>query len=370
MIITRVGILFGGRSGEHEVSIRSAESVLKAIDRSKYLPIPVAIRKDGSIASEKQTVDMLSSELKSLLESDIQSSVASTGSDESAIVVSTLGLTTSHTDRPGKRFDVIFPVLHGPNGEDGTIQGLLELMDIPYVGSGVLGSSTGMDKEIMKRILLSHGLPLLPFVSFKKHEWDRDQEKIIHNIESETGYPAFVKPANMGSSVGITKAHSRDELLKGIELALSYDRKVVVEKGINAREIEIAILGNDLPEASVAGEVIPCNEFYDYEAKYLVDNSELIIPAAITPSEHDLIKNYAIKAFVSLDCAGFARADFFIDKDSGKIYFNELNTIPGFTSKSLYPRLWEASGLAYGDLIHRLIELAFERHREKGDSFN
>ena len=362
----RVGILFGGRSGEHEVSIRSAESVLRAIDRSKYLPIPVAIRKDGSIASEEQTVAMLSSEVRSLLESDIQPPDSSSGKDQRGITVSTLGLTSSHTDRPGKRFDVIFPVLHGPNGEDGTIQGLLELMDIPYVGSGVLGSSTGMDKEIMKRILLSHGLPILPFVSFKKHEWDSQRDRVIRDIESEAGYPAFVKPANMGSSVGITKARNQEELLKGIEIALKYDRKVVVEKGIAAREIEIAILGNDLPEASVAGEVIPCNEFYDYEAKYLVDDSQLIIPAPISSSEHDIIKNHAIKAYMSLDCAGFARADFFMDKGNGKIYFNELNTIPGFTSNSLYPRLWEATGLNYRDLIHRLIELAFERHSQKG----
>ncbi len=343
----KVGILFGGKSGEHEVSILSASSILKAIDPSKYLPIPIGIRKDGKLASREETKAMLTDDLRGFVLDDFPYEKFTLGLKDDIVL------------------DAIFPVLHGPNGEDGTIQGLLELMDIAYVGSGVLGSSTGMDKEIMKRIYMSHDLPVLAFLSFKLYHWQKEKASIINKIEEEINYPVFIKPANMGSSVGITKAHNKDELANGIEEAFNYDKKIVVEKGIEAKEIEVSILGNDEPMVSIPGEIIPGNEFYDYEAKYLADNSKLLIPAPLTTEQIDKIKLDGIKAFLSLDCAGLARVDFFIDKADGSVYINEINTMPGFTKISMYPKLWEASGIGYSDLIDKLISLGIERHKEQ-----
>ncbi len=348
MGLKKVGILFGGKSGEHDVSILSASSVLRAIDKFQYIPVPIGIRKDGSLAGFSETQSMLPNDLSHLVDKDFPYNDFS------------LGLT--HND---KLLDVIFPILHGPNGEDGTIQGCLELMDIPYVGSGVLGSSTGMDKDIMKRVFESHGLPQLPYYSFKRLLWEQDPSKVMETIEGLIPYPHFIKPANMGSSVGVHKAHHREDLSDGIRDALKYDRKVIVEKGIDAREIEVAILGNEEPKTSVPGEILPSKEFYDYEAKYLSNDSDLIIPARLSLSEEETIKDYGIQAFLALDCAGLARADFFIDKSNNAIYINEVNTIPGFTQISMYPKLWEASGLPYRELIDQLIILAIDRHKNK-----
>ncbi len=348
MSLKKVGVLFGGKSGEHDVSILSASSVLRAIDKSKYLPVPIGIRKNGSLASYSGTQSMLPKDLSHLVDKDFPYTDFSIG--------------LSNND---KLLDVIFPILHGPNGEDGTIQGCLELMDIPYVGSGVLGSSTGMDKDIMKRVFESHGLPQVPYYSFKRFLWEQDPSRVIDAIEGLIPYPHFVKPANMGSSVGVHKAHHREELVDGIRDALKYDHKIIVEKGIDAREIEVAILGNEEPKASVPGEILPSKEFYDYEAKYLSNDSDLIIPARLSLSEEIIIKDLGVQAFLALDCVGLARADFFIDKSNNKIYINEVNTIPGFTQISMYPKLWEASGLSYSELIDQLIALAIDRHKNK-----
>ncbi|MDH4129741.1 MAG: D-alanine--D-alanine ligase [Spirochaetota bacterium] len=369
MKLIKVGILFGGKSGEHEVSIQSASNILREIDRSKYYPIPIGIKKNGKIASDSEIKSMLPPDLLYILDNkSIQTEKTSIDKQNSNKIINNetnFGLSNDVITNIENKYDVIFPVLHGPNGEDGTIQGLLELMDIPYVGSGVLGSSTGMDKEIMKRIFMSHDLPILPFYSFKKFQWDKDKSDVIKNIEYSLTYPAFVKPANMGSSVGITKAHNRNELIQGVDEALQYDIKIVVEQGINAREIEISILGNDNPITSVLGEIIPCKEFYDYEAKYLSEGSKLIIPAQIDSSIEQNIKECAIKAFLALDCSGLARIDFFIDKLDNKVYINEINTLPGFTKISMYPKLWEVSGIPYPKLIDQLITLAIEKHKTK-----
>lgn len=343
----KLAVLMGGKSGEHDVSIISAQSVLTALDKEKYIAIPILINKEGAIENRENTKNALSDNLKDLVLDDFPYEDLCFGLNKKL------------------PFDIVFPVLHGPNGEDGTIQGWLELMDIPYVGSGVLGSSSAMDKDAMKRIFTAHGLAQLPFYSFKKWDWLKQKDKIIDEIEKQLSFPCFVKPANMGSSVGVSKAHDEKELVIGIEEALKYDVKIVVEKGIEVRELEVAILGNNDPKASVIGEIIPSKEFYDYEAKYKSNDSQLIIPAELDESDSQLIKDYAVKAFKVLDCAGLSRVDFFIDKKTSKIYINEINTMPGFTQISMYPKLWDASGIKYKDLINKLIELAIQRHEEK-----
>jgi len=271
--------------------------------------------------------------------------------------------------RPGAKrlpdVDVIFPVLHGTFGEDGTIQGLFELAGTPYVGAGVLGSAAGMDKDLMKRLFRDEGLPVVEWVMVLRSEWEQSPSRLRRLIETRLGYPLFVKPANLGSSVGISKVHGRPELAPAIDLAAGYDRKIVVEKGLDAREIECAVLGNDSPEASVPGEIVPLNEFYDYEAKYVKEGSELLIPAKLGRAQTRQVRELALRAFRSVDCAGMARVDFLLDRPSGKLFVNEVNTIPGFTPISMYPKLWEASRLPYPALLDRLIELALERHREK-----
>ena len=368
-----VGILFGGRSGEHEVSLLSAASVLQAIDRSKFDVIPIGITKEGRW--------LASSDARGLLEGD-QSAVARRlrAGDPQATPGAKLlheGIPTLMAPVPGpqgpegKAIDVVFPVLHGTFGEDGTIQGLFELAGIAYVGSGVLGSSAGMDKDVMKRLFAEAGLPIVKHVTVLRAEWEKSPRKAVAQIEAALDYPVFVKPANLGSSVGISKAHDRKELGPALTLAARYDRKLIVEQAVGgkkgrARELEVAVLGNDAPQASVVGEIIPGKEFYDYEAKYLSEGSVPVIPAELTRSESKQIREMAVAAFRACDLAGLARVDFLMEAGGRRrIYVNEVNTLPGFTQISMYPKLWEASGLNYKDLITRLIELGIERHAEK-----
>ena len=345
----RVGVIFGGRSGEHEVSIASAASIFKHLDRSRYDPVPIRIEKDGrwALTSKAPTAISAAEVLK-------QSSTEALQTIEPTAAVSPSGI------------DVVFPVLHGTNGEDGTIQGLLELANVPYVGCGVLGSAAGMDKAVMKKLFTVAGLPVGPYVVALRHEWDRDPAGIRQRVRDELRYPVFVKPANLGSSVGISKAKADADFNAAMELALQFDRKVVIEAAVpNAREIECAVLGNDDPEASLPGEVIPSREFYDYEAKYIDDNSKTIIPAPLSDAETAEIRRLSIEAFKAVECSGMARVDFLLSRDTGGLFVNEVNTIPGFTTISMYPKMWEASGLPYPALLDRLIQLALERHGEK-----
>ncbi|MBN1402043.1 MAG: D-alanine--D-alanine ligase [Anaerolineae bacterium] len=350
----RVAVLFGGQSGEHQVSLASARSIMGAMDRDKYEIVPIGITPSGRW--------LLKGDPMAQLSAGEEVASAETG----AIMVAGERELVPGTSRA--RFpevDVVFPVLHGTYGEDGTVQGLLELADLPYVGAGVLGSALGLDKVAQKAVLASHGLPIVAYEAILRSHWRRASDEIIERIEERFIYPVFVKPANLGSSVGVSKAHDRAELRRGLDLAARFDRRLLVEAGINAREIECSVLGNDDPVASVLGEVVPSNEFYDYRAKYVDDASELHIPAKLPEETARTIQQLAVQAFRAIDCAGMARADFFLCRDTGQVYVNELNTIPGFTSISMYPKLWAASGLPYPDLIDRLIELAIERHAEK-----
>jgi D-alanine-D-alanine ligase len=352
----RVGLLFGGRSGEHDISIISATSVAKALEPSKYEVVPIFITRAGAWRIGKAGDADLSAVLKHGLA--VTPSVNPSGPKFILL------------DKPAPRsklkvdVDVIFPVLHGTFGEDGTVQGLFELAGIPCVGAGVLGSSAGMDKDVMKRLFRDAGLPVVPWVLVLRSEWKREPMRVRRLIEKEIGYPLFVKPSNLGSSVGISKVSRARKLAAALDLAAQYDRKILAEKAVNAREIECAVLGNDRPEASVPGEVVPINEFYDYEAKYLKEGSKLVIPAKLSPQQTQRTRELAVRAFQAVDGAGMARVDFLLDRTTGKLFVNEINTIPGFTSISMYPKLWEASGLPYPQLLDRLIELAFERHRE------
>jgi D-alanine-D-alanine ligase len=367
----RVGVLFGGRSGEHEVSLRSARSILQAIDKKRYEVVELGITKEGRWLTGGAAQNLLGGGQQRGDEASFDLSGA-----HGAEVGITLAAAAAE---PGTRtgLDVVFPVLHGTFGEDGTIQGLFELADVAYVGSGVLGSAAGMDKDAMKRMFLAAGLPMTPHVTMLRSEWKADAKRGTKAIEKALRYPLFVKPANLGSSVGISKVHNRAELAPAMDLAASFDRKIVVEQGVGGpgvkpRELEVAVLGNDAPEASVVGEIVPAKEFYDYEAKYELsgpDESVSIIPAKLKKSEQNKIRAMAVEAFRACDCAGLARVDFLMaPAKKGKpseIVLNEINTMPGFTSISMYPKLWGASGLPYAKLIDRLIELGLERHREK-----
>ena len=338
----RVAVVYGGRSGEHEVSVASAASIFKHLDRARYEPIPIFIEKQGQWVLGAQAPTALSA----------AEVVEATGSQALETVEPTAAV-----DRA--RIDVVFPVLHGPYGEDGTVQGLLELANVPYVGAGVLGSAVGMDKAVMKKLFAAEGLPVCPYIVVLRGEWARDEKALTARVGSELGYPVFVKPANLGSSVGISKASDAAALAKGVALALEFDRKVVIEQAVpNAREIECAVLGNDDPEASVPGEVVPAGEFYDYAAKYLDDSSRLLIPAPLTPEEVTIVRRLSIEAFRAVDGAGMSRVDFLLARDTGEMFVNEVNTIPGFTTISMYPKMWEASGLPYSRLLDRLIALA------------
>ena len=396
----RAGILFGGRSGEHEVSLLSAASILKAIDRKKFDVVPIGINKSGHWLTSGAAQGLLEGsapvvpQLAAVAEQSAKPRKKLRAGDPAATPgarVLAEGQPTLLAPQPaepassidssaalgGQSLDVVFPVLHGTFGEDGTIQGLFELAGIAYVGSGVLGSSAGMDKDVMKRLFAQAGLPIIKHVTLLRADWERQPRKAIAQVEAMLKYPLFVKPANLGSSVGISKAHNRSELGPALTLAAKYDRKLVVEQGVGgtarrgqapakARELEVGVLGNDSPQASVVGEIIPGKEFYDYEAKYLSEGSVPVIPARLTRAETKQVREMAIAAFRACDLSGLARVDFLMEPDGKRrIYLNEVNTLPGFTQISMYPKLWEATGLGYKDLITRLIELALERHAEK-----
>jgi D-alanine-D-alanine ligase len=380
----RVGILFGGRSGEHEVSLLSAASILDAIDKDKYEVVPIGITKEGRWLTAAHAEKLLRGEFTSAKHLRAGDPEATPGAallarGEAIVVPPVPGgeLAPFQSETPQRRLedrainvDVVFPVLHGTFGEDGTIQGLLELADLPYVGAGVLGSAAGMDKDVMKRLFRDAGLAIVRHLTFLRADWEKDRKRVRKEVEKKLNYPLFVKPANLGSSVGVGKARDRKELEKAMDEAAAYDRKLIVEEGVGgkdrkAREIECSVLGNDRPEASIAGEVVPCKEFYDYEAKYLTEGSELIIPAKLSKKQMQEVQEMAVQAFLAVDCAGMARVDFLMDPKTEKIYVNEVNTIPGFTAISMYPKLWAASGLPYPKLIDRLIQLALERHGEK-----
>jgi D-alanine-D-alanine ligase len=382
----RVGILFGGRSGEHEISLLSAASVFKAIDKDKFEVIPIGITKEGRWVTSGEAERLLSGkpshEERHLRAGDPEATpTAAVLQNGEAFVMPPephgAGMQPFQTDALARRasdrainVDVIFPVLHGTFGEDGTVQGLLELADIAYVGGGVLGSAAGMDKDIMKSLFRAAGLPIVKHVTVLRGEWEANPKKVQKLVESKLKYPVFVKPANLGSSVGISKAHDRKELGPAIDEAAKFDRKIVIEEGVGgkkhkAREIECAVLGNDNPEASVAGEIVPSAEFYDYSAKYVDEGSQLIIPAKLSKSEMKKVQQLAIAAFRAVDCSGLSRVDFLMDPKSRKIYLNEINTMPGFTSISMYPKLWAASGVSYPELIERLIQLGLDRHADK-----
>jgi D-alanine-D-alanine ligase len=390
----RVGILFGGRSGEHEVSLLSAASVLNAIDKGKYDVVPIGITKEGHWLTAEHAERLLRGQAggstsapqeRHLRAGDPETTpgAAILARGEAVVVPPEpshreTGLAPFQTEAPALRraadrainVDVIFPVLHGTFGEDGTIQGLLELADIAYVGAGVLGSAAGMDKDVMKSLFRSAGLPIVKHVTVLRRTWEREPKKVQKLVENKLKYPVFVKPANLGSSVGISKAHDRKELGTAIDEAARFDRKIVIEEGVGgkknkAREIECSVLGNDDPKASVAGEIVPIKEFYDYDAKYLDEGSQLVIPAKITKSEMKKVQSLAVAAFQAVDCSGLARVDFLMDPKTRKMYVNEINTMPGFTSISMYPKLWAASGVSYTELIDRLIRLGIERHKDK-----
>lgn len=351
---TKLGLLYGGKSAEHKVSMRTAMAVIKALDLSKFDIFPIYITVEGQWIKGPQ----LLKPVEDVKELDL----SSTGEVSSGILSPSLFQT--NIDGDSTQLDVIFPLLHGPNGEDGTVQGLLELLNLPYVGNGVLASAAGMDKVIMKNIFAQAGLAQVDYVWFIRNEWEKAEEEAYLKVEQELGYPCFVKPANLGSSVGISKCSNRAELDKAFNEAFQFDRKIIVEQGVVAREIEIAVLGNDSPDCSVAGEIVPKAAFYDYEAKYEDDNTGLIIPADITESQYEEMNKFAIQAFKALDCSGLVRADFFLTQD-GKWLINEVNTMPGFTPVSMFPLLWNETGIVYPELIERLVRLAQERHAEK-----
>ncbi len=375
----RVGILFGGRSGEHEVSLLSAASILRAIDRNKFDVTPIGITREGRWLAAADADHLLNGDVTAISRLRAGNPEATQGAKLLQEGIPTLLAPEPHSASlsgsrgPGgqeKSLDVVFPVLHGTFGEDGTIQGLFELAGIAYVGSGVLGSAAGMDKDVMKRLFVEAGLPIVKHVTLLRADWEKNPRKVIATVERALHYPVFVKPANLGSSVGITKAHDRKELGPALAVAAKYDRKLVVEQGVGknarAREFEVAVLGNDDPTASVVGEIVPGKEFYDYEAKYLSEGSVPVIPAKLSKSETRKIREMAVVAFRACDLAGLARVDFLMDPEGRqRIFVNEVNTMPGFTQISMYPKLWEASGLRYTELITRLIELALERQAER-----
>jgi D-alanine-D-alanine ligase len=356
----RVGVLFGGKSGEHEVSLMSARTVMAALKQAGYDTVPIGITTHGRWLVNGDPLKRL---VDRAAKAQTMPQEMGNGEDPQAEQHLPALLVEGEGSLPA--LDLIFPVLHGPYGEDGTVQGLLEMAGLPYVGSGVMASALGMDKASSKRLFHEAGLPQAPFRSFLRREWQQRPDQLVSGLESELNYPMFVKPANLGSSVGISKAKNRQQLIDAINLACAYDRKIVVEQAIPAaREIEVSVLGNDEPIASIVGEVVPCNEFYDYAAKYLDDRSQLLVPAPIPEEVAEAVRALAVRAFCVLDCAGLARVDFLMAGD-GTLYLNELNTMPGFTHASMYPRLWEASGLPLPQLVHRLVELAQERYEDR-----
>ena len=368
-----VGVIFGGRSGEHEVSLRSARSVIEAIDRRKYQVIPLAITKEGRWLSPAASAGLLPSETRRLISGEVAES------EESLTILadpSRKGLLAVERDGGAaarERIDVIFPVLHGTYGEDGTIQGLLEMSGLPYVGCGVLASSCAMDKIVMKSLFRDAGLPICRYIWLRRSDWERDPRQAGRRVAREIGFPCFVKPANLGSSVGISRADDPHTLQSAIELAARYDRRIIIEEAQNAREIECAVIGNDEPEASLPGEYVVLEkgaEFLDYTEKYSnTGHVEFVVPARISKRQSTLIRKMAVQVFKVLDCAGLARVDFFLRRDTNEVLVNELNSIPGLTDVSGFPKMWEASGIKFGEVIDRLIDLAFERHKDKSRNY-
>ena len=363
----RIGVLFGGRSGEHEVSLISAASVISALDPEKYEAVPIGISKDGRWLAGTAAHKMLPPFAEGAQGKPELGEVLRTG--ESVMLSAdpnVAALVPVSNSRPGAlRVDVVFPVLHGTFGEDGTVQGLLDLAGLPYVGSGVLGSAVGMDKDVQKRLFLQAKLPVGDYVAVPRAEWEKSRAKVLSEIRKKFRFPVFVKPATLGSSVGMTKAHNPKELEEAMDFAGEFAQKILVERAIRGREIEVSVLGNEDPKASIPGEIVPHREFYDYAAKYLEEGTRLLIPAKLTKAQVKKFQEYAVRAFRTLDLLGMARVDFFLENRTGKILLNEVNTIPGFTSISMYPKLWEASGLPYRQLLDRLIELALAQHRER-----
>lgn len=351
----RIGVLFGGRSGEHEVSLASAASVIRALDPEKYEAVPIGISKDGRWLVGTGSLKMLAEVLKS-------GDRVVLPPDPSAASLVPLGPTAG---QPSVSVDVVFPVLHGTFGEDGTVQGLLELAGLPYVGAGVLASAVGMDKDVQKRLFEQAGLPIVPFLAVRRSEWEHKRAEVLKAIKKKFRFPIFVKPATLGSSLGMTRVTAAHEISAAMDLAAEFALKIIVERGVTGREIEVSVLGNDEFRASIPGEIIPHREYYDYRAKYLEQGTQLLIPAKLSKKQVDVFQDFAVGAFRAIDGTGMARCDFFLERRTGKIFINELNTIPGFTSISMYPKLWEASGLPYPKLIDRLIELAIELHRDK-----
>jgi len=366
----KIGIIFGGRSGEHEISVRSAKSVIEQIDRDKYEVVPIAITKQGNWLNPVESLGLLPPQTQELLLNEIggfpRNSVAFTGDPNYKGLVK---LETQQGEEKLEKLDVVFPILHGTFGEDGTIQGLFEMADIPYVGCGVLASSTGMDKAFMKILFRDAGLPICKYVWFLRSEWESDDEATIKQIEQKLGYPCFVKPANLGSSVGVSKAHDEISLREAITLAAVYDRKIIVEECLEMREIECAVIGNDQPRASLPGEYIIRDEskkFLDYTEKYAgTGNNEFVVPAPVSEELAKKIQQMAITAFKAIDGSGFARVDFFLRKDNGALLVNEINTIPGLTDASGFPKMWAGSGLEFSHVIDALVALAIERHEDK-----
>lgn len=352
----KVGVIFGGRSGEHEVSLASAASVIRALDPGKYEALPIGIGKDGrwfvGTPAQKMLPEVLREGQRVMLNADPN-------------VAALMPLEPRASAAGTQRVDVIFPVLHGTYGEDGTVQGLLDLAGLPYVGSGVIGSAVGMDKDMQKRLFQQAKLPVGDFLAVLRSEWEKGRESVLKMVAKKFKFPVFVKPATLGSSVGMTKVHNRAELPAALDLAAEFAQKIVVERNIRGREIEVAVLGNDEPQAATPGEIIPHREYYDYTAKYLEEGTRLEIPAKLSKAQVRKFQEYAVRAFRCLECRGMARVDFFLERPGGRIFLNEINTIPGFTSISMYPKMWEASGVPYPELIDRLIQLALEEHRER-----
>ena len=354
----RIGVLFGGRSGEHEVSLVSAASVISALDPQKYEAVPIGITKDGRWLAGTAAHRMLPPPLGEVLRTG-ESVMLSADPNVAALVPA------GDSRADALHVDVMFPVLHGTFGEDGAVQGLLDLAGLPYVGSGVLGSAVGMDKDVQKRLFQQAKLPVGEFLAIPRADWEKSRAKVLREIRKKFRFPVFVKPATLGSSVGMTKAHDVKELATAMDFAAEFAQKIVVERTIRGREIELSVLGNEDPKASIPGEIIPHREFYDYAAKYLEEGTRLLIPAKLTKAQVKKFQELAVRAFRALECLGMARVDFFLEHRTGRMLLNEINTIPGFTSISMYPKLWEASGLPYRALLDRLIELALAQHRER-----
>ncbi|TCS96540.1 D-alanine--D-alanine ligase [Hazenella coriacea] len=354
----RVAVLFGGKSGEHDVSLSSAASVIKSMDLDRYEVIPIGITRDGLWKIGQESLPMIAANLDQSKREQLQSQLP--------VLSDSHDLGHPSIMKPSE-IDVVFPVLHGTFGEDGTIQGFLEIANLPYVGAGVLASAVGMDKVMTKKIFEQAGLPQGRYVYFLKSEWNKDASQILQQIEGSFGYPCFVKPANLGSSVGISKASTQEELVEAIDFAAQYDRKILVEEFIPAHEIEVAVLGNDEPQASQPGEIVSSNDFYDYKAKYIDGKSEMRIPAELPEETKEKVRQMAVQAYKAIDGSGLSRVDFFIRKDNGEILINEINTMPGFTPFSMYAKLWEHSGISYPELVSKLIQLALDRFKEKNE---